>query len=123
MAGVNVSLWASGTLAPGQSVTWFWDIAVGDYNKFLRRVRTYSAVPFLPAPNPGGALPLPPNPPYPAYEQRIAVVEVFHLVKATPPVPAGVYPDGPQLQINVVISNLMAQHPVTYQIYISETDN
>jgi hypothetical protein len=124
MSNVNVSLWASGTLAPGQSALWFWDISPADYNTFLRRVRTYSAVPFVYVVDPGNALPLPPDPPFPPFEQRIAVTEVFHLLKATPPVPPGVYPpNAPQLQINVVVTNLMVQFPVTYRIYMSETDN
>jgi hypothetical protein len=121
---VNVGLWASGTLAPGQSAQWFWDIPPIHYNVALRRVRTFSAVPYVPAPDPGGGLPLPPDPPYPPFEQRIAVTQVFHLLKATPPVPRGmVPPNAPQLQINVIVSNLMKQFPVTYRIYLEETDN
>jgi hypothetical protein len=90
----------------------------------LRRVRTFSAVPFVPVVDPGNALPLPPNPPFPPFEQRIAVTLVFHLLKATPPVPPGVYPPGaPQLQINVVVTKLMPQFRVTYQIQMAETDN
>ncbi len=124
MSNVNVGLWASGTLAPAKSALWFWDIPPSQYNKFLRRVRTFSAVPFVDAPDPGDALPLPPDPPFPPFEQRVAVTQVFHLLKATPPVPPGVYPpNAPQLQINVVVTNLMNNFPVTYQIYLSETDN
>ncbi len=124
MSNVNVSFWASGTLGPGESAQWFWDIPPLRYNVFLRRVRHYSAVPFVAAPDPGDGLPLPPDPPFPAFEQRVAVTEVFHLLKATPPVPPGVYPPGaPALQINVIVTNLMDQFPVTYQIQLMETDN
>jgi hypothetical protein len=124
MAGVDVGLWASGTLGPGQVANWFWDIPANEYNMRLRRVRTFSAVPFVFVVDPGNALPLPPNPPFPPFEQRIAVTLVFHLLKATPAVPPGVYPPGaPRLQINVVVTNLMPQFPVTYQIQMAETDN
>jgi hypothetical protein len=121
---LNVSLWASGVLGPGESAQWFQDIAPNHYNTSLKRVRIFSAVPFVYVANSGQTLSLPPDPPFPAFEQRIAVTQVFHLLKATPPVPPGVYPpNAPQLQINVVITNLMDDFPVTYQIYIAETDN
>ena len=124
MSELNVSLWTSGVLGPGDSAQWFQDIPPGAYNQTIRRVRTFSVVPYVPAPDPGGGLPLPPNPPYPTYEQRVEVTEVFHLLKATPLPPPGVYPRGaPALQLNVVIANLSNTDPVTYQIYMAETDN
>jgi len=124
MSGVNVGFWASGILGPGESAQWFQDISPLNYNQTIRRVRTFSAFPFVWAPDPGGPLPLPPDPPYPTFEQRIEVSEVFHLLKATPLPPPGVFPPGaPQLQINVIVTNLMDEFPVTYQIYMSETDN
>jgi hypothetical protein len=111
-------------LGPGQSAQWFQDVSPNHYNKSLKRIRIFSAVPFVYVGDPGDALPLPPDPPFPPFEQRIAVTEVFHLLKATPPVPPGVYPpNAPQLQINVVVTNLMKNSPVTYQIYLAETDN
>jgi hypothetical protein len=122
---LNVSLWAQGVLGPGETANWFWDISPADYNARLRRVRTFSAVPFVSAPDPGGTgLPLPPDPPYPTFEQRIEVTDVFHLLKATPLPPPGTFPPGaPALQINVIVSNLSDSEPVTYHIYMSETDN
>jgi hypothetical protein len=122
---LNVGFWAAGVLGPGESANWFWDISPAHYNRELRRVRTFSAVPFVSAPDPGGSgLPLPPDPPYPTFEQRIAVTQVFHLLKATPTPPPGSFPpNAPALQINVIVSNLSQTHPVTYQIYMAETDN
>jgi hypothetical protein len=128
MSGENVQLWAEGILAPGASAQWFEDYAPIDYNRTIRRVRTYSAVPFVVVEDepdqPNRPLSLPPDPPWPNYEQRIAVTEVFYLLKATPTPPPGVYPpNAPALQVNVVITNLMPDQPVTYRIYIAETDN
>jgi len=122
---LNVSFWASGVLGPGESANWFQDINPADYNTTIRRVRTFSVVPFVWAPDPGGTgLPLPPDPPYPTYEQRVAVTEVFHLLKGTPTPPPGSFPPGaPALQIDVIITNLSDTDPVTYNIYIAETDN
>jgi len=121
---LNVSLWAEGILGPGETANWFWDISPFDYNRTIRRVRIFSAVPFVWAPDFGGALPLPPDPPYPTFEQRIEVTEVFHLLKGTPTPPPGSFPAGaPALQINVIITNLVDSDPVTYRIYMAETDN
>jgi hypothetical protein len=124
MANINVSLWASGVLAPGKSAQWFQDFTPAKYNVKKRRIRVFSAVPYVQVVDPGDALPLPPDPPFPAFEQRIAVAQVFYLLKGTPPVPPGVYPpNSPQLQVNVVVTNLSKTAPVTYQLYIGETDN
>ena len=124
MANVNVTQWVSGWLAPGASQGWFQDIPPLHYNRTLRRVRTFSAVPYVYVNDSEEGLALPPDPPFPPFDQRIAVTQVFHLLKATPPVPQGVYPpNAPQLQINVVVTNLMPHDPVTYIIYMAETDN
>jgi hypothetical protein len=124
MSNVNVVQWASGTLAPGESAFWFQDVSPLHYNRTLRRVRTFSAVPHVYVNDSGDGLALPPNPPFPPFEQRIAVTQVFYLLKATPPVAPGSYPpNAPQLQINVVVTNLMPQNPVNYVIFMSETDN
>ncbi len=86
MPNVNVWLFASGTIAPGRQHHWFWDVPPWYYNPALRRVRSFSAVPFVSAFDwDSHALPLPPVPPWPNFEQRIAVTQVFHLLKATPP--------------------------------------
>jgi hypothetical protein len=128
MSNVNVTLFSEGILAPGAMAQWFEDIPPRDYNAALRRVRTFSVVPYVfvedPPSDPSRPLPLPPDPPYPPYEQRIAVTQVFHLLKATPPVPPGTTPpNAPQLQINFVIRNLSNEFPVQYRVYMSETDN
>ncbi len=125
MSNVNVWLFASGTIAPGRQHHWFWDVPPWYYNAALRRVRSFSAVPFVSAFDwDSRALPLPPVPPWPNFEQRIAVTQVFHLLKATPPYPPDTYPPGgPNLQVNVIVTNLMEQTPVTYRLYMSETDN
>jgi hypothetical protein len=115
MSGENVQLWAEGILAPGASAQWFEDYPISDYNKTIRRVRTYSAVPYIHVEDepdqPNRPIGLPET--YPSYEQRIAVSEVFYLLKA----------NAVNLQVNVVITNLMIDQPVTYRIYVAETDN
>jgi hypothetical protein len=118
---LNVGLWASGVLGPGEIANWFWDINPAKHNQTIRRVRIFSAFPFVWAPD---GLSLPPNPPYPTFEQRIEVTQVFNLLKGTPPPPPGVFPPGaPALQINVIVTNLSDTAPVTYQIFMAETNN
>ncbi len=128
MSNVKVTLFASGTIGPGGTHHWFLDIKPSQYNKALRRVRHFSAVPYVPFPDnpdqPDRPLFLPPDPPYPPYEQRVEVAHVFHLLKGTPAVAPGTWPpNSPALQINVVVTNLMATAPVTYELRMMETDN
>ena len=122
---VNVTKWAKATLGPGQQHNWFLDVNPANYNAARRRVRTFSAVPFVFVPEwhgPDRPLPLPED--FPVFEQRVAVTLVFHLLKGTPAVPPGTPPPpAPQLQINVIVTNLMKQFPVTYELYMAETDN
>src|SRR5215470_7035566 len=122
---LNVSKWADGILGPGEVANWFCDIDPCDYNAVVQRVRTFSAVPFVFGPDCGGTgLPSPPDPPYPTFEQRVAVTEVFNLLKATPtPLPGVVPPGAPALQINVIVTNLSDTDPVIYRIYMAETNN
>lgn len=123
-SGVNVDLWAVGTLSPGEIVNWFWDIDLRNYARTIRRVRTFSAIPFVETPPPGDGLDIPPDPPYPTFEQRIEITDVFHLLKATPTPPRGeVPPNAPALQVNLILRNLSDTNPVAYHIYMAETDN
>jgi hypothetical protein len=121
---MNVNPWGWGVLAPGTEVTLFWDFSPRDYAKTLNRVRVFNAAPFVQTPPPGEGLDVPPDPPYPTYEQRVAITEVFYLLKATPtPPPGEVPPNSPALQVNVTFRNLSATAPVSFQITVAETDN
>jgi hypothetical protein len=121
---VNVELWAVGTLGPAEIVNWFWDIDPRDYAQTIKRVRTFSAVPFVETPPPGEGLDIPPDPPYPTFEQRIEITDVFHLLKGTPTPPPGQVPaNAPALQVNLIVKNLSDINPVAYHIYMAETNN
>jgi hypothetical protein len=110
---VNVVLFGSGVIVPPtQTHHWFWDFAPRDYNLRKRRVRTFSVVPYVYVDDSGGTgLPVPE--PLPAYEQRVEISKVFHLVKA----------NTAQMQVNVIVRSLTPNVPVGYVLMMAETDN